>query len=52
MSQFCFGGKMKNLFMIKLQVMEVINKLIMAENELKFPSANYYADGMHVTVNS
>ena len=24
----------------------------MAENELKFPSANYYADGMHVTVNS
>ena len=32
--------------------LEVINKLIMAENELKFPSANYYADGMHVTVNS
>ena len=24
----------------------------MAEKELKFPSANFYADGMHVTVNS
>ena len=24
----------------------------MAEQELKFPQANYYAEGMHVTVNS